>query len=111
MNTKLMNKCLMANWIWKLYAGEQGLLADILRNKYLRGKDLLVDGHTYGSQFWKAIQKVKDGFRLGAKHLLGNGTSIRLWLDWWIGPSPLYESFPEIFSITLEPKATIADSL
>jgi hypothetical protein len=24
MDTKIMNICLMAKWIWKLYAGEQG---------------------------------------------------------------------------------------
>jgi hypothetical protein len=29
-DTKLMNICLMAKWIWKVYAGEQGLWADIL---------------------------------------------------------------------------------
>ena len=72
MDTKLMNTCLMAKWIWKIYDGEQGLWADILRNKYLRGKDLLVDNHTQGSQFWKALQKAKEAFRLGAKHLVGN---------------------------------------
>jgi hypothetical protein len=33
-DTRLMNICLMVKWIWKLYAGEQGLWADILRNKY-----------------------------------------------------------------------------
>ena len=97
MDTKRMNKCLMAKWIWKLYAGEQGLWADILRNKYLRDKDLLVESHPYGSQFWKSIQKVKDVFRLGAKHTIGNGHSTRLWLDWWIGSGPPSESFPEIF--------------
>jgi hypothetical protein len=42
---KLMNIFLMAKWIWKLYTGEQGLWEEILRNKYLRSKDLLVDSH------------------------------------------------------------------
>ena len=55
MNTKRKNLCLMDKWIWCLYAREQGLWADILRNKYLRNKDLLLDNYTYGSQFWKAI--------------------------------------------------------
>jgi hypothetical protein len=48
-NTKLMNICLMAKWTWKLYIGEQGLWVDILRNKYLRSKYLLVDSHRNGS--------------------------------------------------------------
>ena len=83
MDTKLMNVCLMAKWIWKLYSGEQGLWADIIRSKYLGSKDLLVDGHRSGSLFWNAIQKVKDLFRLGAKFVIGTGTSTRFWLDWW----------------------------
>ena len=52
MDTKIMNICLMAKWIWRLYAGEQGIWADILRNKYLVNKDLLVDSHRPGSQSW-----------------------------------------------------------
>jgi hypothetical protein len=80
---KLMNIFLMAKWIWNLYTGEQGLWEEILRNKYLRSKDLLVDSHRNGSQFWNAIQKVKVVFCLGVKHQVRNGSSTRLWLDWW----------------------------
>ena len=110
MDTKRMNKCLMAKWIWKIYAEEQGLWADILRNKYLRDKDLLVDNHPQGSQFWKAIQKVKEVFRLGAKHQDGDGTSNRFWSDWWIDPGPLRERYPAIFAITREPEITVAQA-
>jgi hypothetical protein len=35
LDTKLMNICLMAKWIWKLYTREQGIWAEILRAKYL----------------------------------------------------------------------------
>jgi hypothetical protein len=48
----------MAKWIWKLYAGEQGLWEDILRAKYLQFKDLLVDKHHLGSQFWNSVHKI-----------------------------------------------------
>jgi hypothetical protein len=76
-DTRVMNICLMAKWIWKLYAGEQGLWADIVRAKYLATKDLLVDKHPSGSQFWNSIQKIKEVFSLGAKHRVENGTSTR----------------------------------
>jgi hypothetical protein len=69
-DTRLMNICLLVKWIWRLYDGEQGLWADIIRNKYLRDKDLLMDTPRTGSQFWSAIQKLKHLFRLGAKHLV-----------------------------------------
>jgi hypothetical protein len=62
---RLMNICLLVKWIWRLYDGEQGLWADIIRNKYLRDKDLLLDTHRTGSQLWIAIQKLKHLFKLG----------------------------------------------
>jgi hypothetical protein len=68
-----MNACLLVKWIWRLYSGEQGLWADILRNKYLRDKDLMLDVHRPGSQFWNSIQKLKHLFRLGAKHRVFDG--------------------------------------
>ncbi|XP_071676819.1 uncharacterized mitochondrial protein AtMg00310-like [Lolium perenne] len=88
-DTKLMNIRLMAKWIWRLYAAEQGLWADILHNKYLQTKGLLVDSHQSGSQFWNAIQKIKPLFGLGARHRVRSGTSTRLWVDWWQGRGPL----------------------
>ena len=111
MDTKRMNQCLMAKWIWRLSAGEQGLWADILRNKYLRTKDLLVDNHTHGSQFWKAIQKVKKVFRLGAKHLVGNGASTSVWQDWWVGSGPLCDRYLGLFAICADPEASIARAM
>ena len=68
LDTKLMNTCLMVKWVWKLLSGQLGLWADILRSKYLRRRDLLVDSHAPGSQFWNSLQKGKDLIRLGAKH-------------------------------------------
>jgi hypothetical protein len=61
---KIVNICLMAK--------------QILRNKYLKSKDLLVDYHRNGSHFWNAIQKERVVFCLGAKHDVHNNTSIYL---------------------------------
>lgn len=77
----------------------QGLWVDIMRNKYLRTKDLLVDSQCNGSQFWNAIQKVKAVFFLGEKQQLRCGRSTRLWLDWWEGPAILKDRFPTIFAL------------
>jgi hypothetical protein len=88
-DTRLMNICLLVKWIWRLYDGEQGLWADIIRNKYLRDKDLLLDTHRTGSQLWIAIQKLKHLFKLGAKHLVQNGNATSFWRDWWQGSGPL----------------------
>jgi hypothetical protein len=67
--------------------------------------DLLVDTPHPGSQFWNSIQKIKWVFGLGAKHLVRNGTSTRLWHDWWLGSGPLRDRFLSLFAITGEPEA------
>ena len=105
-----MNVCLMVKWMWKLMTGQQGLWADILCNKYLRHKDLLVDSHGLGSQFWNAIQKFKSLLSLGAKHEIRDGSSTRFWEDWWVGSGPLRARFPALFAIVAEPGASVAQS-
>jgi hypothetical protein len=74
LNTRLMNISLMLKWIWKLYQNSDGLWADLIRAKYLRGRDLFdKEVPTRGSQFWNAIQKIKWHFKLGARHRVHSG--------------------------------------
>jgi hypothetical protein len=77
-----MNIALMLKWIWKLYQDVEGLWVDIIRAKYLMGRDLFDDKvPTRGSQFWNSIQKIKCHFKLGAKHEAHNGGRTKFWLD------------------------------
>jgi hypothetical protein len=82
LNSRHMNTTLMLKWIWKLYQGADGLWADLIRAKYLGDRDLFAsEVPTQGSQFWKAIQKVKWLFKLGARHLVRNGKRTFFWQD------------------------------
>jgi hypothetical protein len=110
MDTKLMNVCLMAKWVWKIMSGAQGLWVDIIRGKYLNGRDIWVDSHPRGSQFWNTLQKIKRVLCLGAKHHVVSGTSTRFWHDWWLGPRPFRERFPGLFAITADPEASVAQA-
>ncbi|XP_051229743.1 uncharacterized protein [Lolium perenne] len=107
-DTRLMNICLMTKWIWKLYVGEQGFWTDILRYKYLRSKDLLVDSHRPGSQFWNSIQKVKSMFSQGVKHQVRNGESTHFWDDWWQGQGPFKDRYPTLYDIAADPHVTVS---
>ncbi|KAK1646353.1 hypothetical protein QYE76_064158 [Lolium multiflorum] len=111
LNTKLMNIALMLKWIWKLYQDAEGLWADIIRAKYLRGRDLF-DGNVpvRGSQFWNSIQKIKWYFKLGAKHGARNGRRTRFWLDWWTGRGPFMARFPLLFGCCTDPLISVADA-
>jgi hypothetical protein len=53
MNTKSMNIALMVKWIWKMYQGAEGLWADLIRAKYLQGRDLFAGGG--GPNAWLPI--------------------------------------------------------
>ncbi|KAK1614885.1 hypothetical protein QYE76_020402 [Lolium multiflorum] len=110
MDTKLMNVCLMAKWVWKIMTGAQGLWADIIRGKYLNGRDIWVDSHPRGSQFWNTLQKIKRVLCLGTKHQVVSGTSTRFWHDWWLGPRPFRERFPGLFAISADPEASVAQA-
>lgn len=105
-----MNKCLIVKWIWKLVTNGQGLWADILRAMYLRSKDLLVDHHNPGSQFWNAIRKLKPLFCLGAKHRVNNVASTSFWTNWWLGPGPFAARFPNLLAITVDPDISVGKS-
>jgi hypothetical protein len=74
------------------------LWADLIWAKYLRDRDLFAsEVPTQGSQFWRAIQKVKWLFKLGARHLVHNGKRTFFWQDWWTGSGPLHARFPVLF--------------
>jgi hypothetical protein len=60
-----------------------------------------------GSQFWKAIQKIKWYFKLGAKHSVHDGKRTYFWLDWWNGSGPLRARFPLLFSCYSNPFITV----
>jgi hypothetical protein len=83
LNTRLMNLALMLKWIWKLYQNAEGLWADLIHAKHIGDRALFdKEGPTHGLQFWKAIQKIKWYFKLGAKDKVHNGKHTYFWLDW-----------------------------
>jgi hypothetical protein len=88
-----------------------GLWADIIRAKYLVGRDLF-DGRvpTRGSQFWNFIQKIKWYFKLEAKHEVRNGRRTEFWLDWWTGRGPFMARFPRLFSCCTDTLISVFDA-
>jgi hypothetical protein len=61
------------------------------------------------SQFWRQLLNVRDDFRGLVKFTVGNGESVRFWLDWWTGEGPLATSFPVLFSFVSVPSISIAE--
>ena len=103
-----MNVALMLRWVWRILRGEGGLWLQLIQAKYLRGYPLLACNRTDGSQFWRAIQRIKEDIRLGISFSLGNGKGIQFWLDPWLEVDPLRVSFPGLFSICADQSVLVA---
>jgi hypothetical protein len=106
-----MNIALLSKWVWKLYQDDASIWATIIRAKY-RDADNLFEGFGHGgSQFWKSLHKIKHFFKLGAKHLIGDGRHTFFWTDLWCSDQPIKERFPDLFNICDNPNLTVAAAL
>jgi hypothetical protein len=111
LNSKKMNIALLSKWIWKLYQDDASIWATIIRAKYRDADNLFEGSGQGGSQFWKSLHKIKHFFKLGAKHLIGNGRRTFFWTDWWCQDRPIKEIFPDLFNICADPNISVAAAL
>ena len=85
LNTKIMNDCLLTNWIWKIMKGSEETWCKLLQAKYMLGGDFFKSKSMGTSQFWQGLHKIKHLFKWGAIHKVENGAKTSLWNDVWIG--------------------------
>jgi hypothetical protein len=77
-NTRVVNKCLLAKWIFKIESGEDNICFNPLRRKYLGGKGIYSCKKNNCSQFWKSLMNVKDECARRLKYLIGDGKTTLL---------------------------------
>jgi hypothetical protein len=99
-NTRVMNKCLLAKWIFKIENGEDNLCCSLLRQKYLGEKGFFGIKKSNCSQFWKSLLDVRDDCARGFKYIIGHGKKARFWHDTWLGDCPLKIAFPHLYYIS-----------
>lgn len=88
-NTKLINECLIAKWVWKLKKGSDDIWCRLLKAKYMPNGDFDKAKTRGVSQFWQGILKVKHLFTWGVTYELHDGKSVNFWTDIWSGQVPL----------------------
>jgi hypothetical protein len=98
-NTRVMNKCLLSKWIYKLERGDDTLCCNLLRRKYLKGKGIYSCKNKSGSQFWKGLLSIKDEIGRGMSYIVRDGQKTRFWMDVWSGTCPLMLTFPRLFEL------------
>ena len=108
-NLDIQNKCLLIKWLFKLF-NEEGILQELLRNKYLKDKTLgQVNKKAGDSYFWTSLMGVNDNFLSLGRFLLKDGSQIRFWEDIWLGNRTLKSQFPSLFNIVRRRHATVAE--
>jgi hypothetical protein len=105
-----MNVALLLKWVCRLYQEEDAIWAKIIWAKYSDADNLFAGAGQGGSPFWRSIHKVKHYFTLGAKFSMRNGFRTRFWLDWWVGATPLKDSFPNLFAVCEDPSVLVAQA-
>jgi hypothetical protein len=100
-----------ASWVWRILRGEGGLWLQLIKAKYLRGCPLLACDRRKGSQFWRAIQDLKQEICLGISFSIGNGEGTLFWLDPWMGEQPLRVEYPSLFAICSDPMLLVASAV
>ncbi|TVU34487.1 hypothetical protein EJB05_16322, partial [Eragrostis curvula] len=106
----MLNLCLLASWIARLYKQDETLWKRIVENKYdLEHKNIFCCDKRGVSPFWKGIIWAAEAAKLGFKWKVGNGKRIRFWEDWWFGTSSLAIQFWELYVIVNEQNSSIDD--
>lgn len=85
----------MAKLGWGLLNEEDALWTLVLREKYVRHEPLVVNDFTdsrQSSNAWKGIMQAKPILEKGLRATVGNGMTVRFWLDKWISDEPLINS-------------------
>lgn len=109
-NMAVMNKCLIIKWWWRILTADcDTLWLKLLKAKYFPNSSPMFTSAAGGSQFWRNLVKVRDDFRAHVKFLVGNGTSVRFWLDWWTRDATLASSFLILFSYCSNPYISISE--
>uniref|UniRef100_A0A2N9F0T2 Reverse transcriptase domain-containing protein n=1 Tax=Fagus sylvatica TaxID=28930 RepID=A0A2N9F0T2_FAGSY len=106
------NKALLGKWLWRYGSEREALWRLVVDAKYgsLWGGWSSNSGRApYGVSVWKFIRKDWDAFSLYCSYSVGDGRRVKFWHDCWCGDIALKEAFPDLFVISRDKDALVAD--
>ncbi|XP_056697347.1 uncharacterized protein [Spinacia oleracea] len=81
---RALNKAFVLKLWWRMVHQEENFAVKVLRDKYSKSNGMF-RSFSYGSHLWKAMGRVWECFKESIAWGVGNGKSINLWGDKWIG--------------------------
>ncbi|KAL4368710.1 hypothetical protein GQ457_05G000030 [Hibiscus cannabinus] len=115
----VQNRALCGKWIWKFASNRKSFWSEIMVSKYKYDSNCLIPSSKVKgkpSWIWNNIIKsfeAEDPVGLCLKNNLkvqvGDGSTVRFWMDCWITDTPLSVAFPRIFAVCSSKLGTIAD--
>ena len=106
------NQSLLGKWLWRYGSEMKALWRSVIEVKYgslWGGWCLKMGKGPYGVSLWKFIRRGWDAFYHHCFFLLGDGQKVQFWHDCWCGDMALKRAFPELFVISRDKEASVAD--
>ncbi|KAL4202551.1 hypothetical protein AMTRI_Chr02g264260 [Amborella trichopoda] len=108
------NAALLGKWWWRLATQPNALWAQVVKHKYnisLHSWLPRTPQRHNGSGVWKSLLTVLATFKSHTRFHPKEGFRVKCWQDLWLGPSPLCDVFPSLFSLARDQESSIAQEL
>ena len=108
----ILNKALLSKWCWRFANERDSLWRKVIQSKFGEGFGGWCSGDInggYGVSLWKEIKKEWSQLTQYTYLALGNGRRISFWKDVWCGEEALSIMFPNLFRLTAQKNARVAD--
>ncbi|GMI73525.1 hypothetical protein HRI_001021800 [Hibiscus trionum] len=116
---RIQNQALLGKWVWNFVTEKDSIWKTILCSKMNcdnKSTAAVNSSNRYSSWMWRDIAKSFScknarGMSLVDKLILhlGDGSSIKFWLDHWIGEAPLQHAFPRIYALSNNKEGTVSE--
>ncbi|KAJ0802039.1 putative reverse transcriptase zinc-binding domain-containing protein [Helianthus annuus] len=104
---KVVNEALLAKWVWRFLSEDQSLWRKVV--SAIHGSNRrwsFIPAKRGLTGVWLNIVRMEDKLLLNGKRfpeyisgVIGNGSSIRFWIDRWKGDTPFMFKWPNLFAI------------
>jgi len=110
-NLKIQNHSLLMKWLWRFASQEQSLWKDTIKARYGMETRWISNIATqpYGTGVWRTIRNLWPKLINKCTIKIGDGGKTLFWEEVWAGQASLKDSFPDLFSLSLQKVATVKE--